>query len=195
MRLFIILMVCFQSFLVGNDVGVIVYDHTLNKFLSHIGSVEGKGEADVSFSTISYSWSVTQPRIQFTDGVGLFTADVSINAGVIRYNTPAKGRVNVTFDDASNTIKFDVQSISFELYTELFGNRIHISDVDIASFFPLDFEMEGPPIFTRRTVLNVPSGTKIIDVSTGKRSLSFHEGFISVESELILEEVIPTPNI
>ena len=42
MRLFIILMVCFQSFLVGNDVGVIVYDHTLNKFLSHIGSVEGK---------------------------------------------------------------------------------------------------------------------------------------------------------
>ena len=139
-----------------------------NKFLSHIGSVEGKGEADVSFSTISYSWSVTQPRIQFTDGVGLFTADVSINAGVIRYNTPAKGRVNVTFDDASNTIKFDVQSISFELYTELFGNRIHISDVDIASFFPLDFEMEGPPIFTRRTVLNVPSGTKIIDVSTGE---------------------------
>lgn len=178
----------------AQDVGVVIRDDVLNRFLSHIGPVSGSGQTNVALSTVSYSWTVSEPKITFKPEKGAFRAMVAINAGIIKYSTPAEGDIKVTIDNKRNRIQFKVKKAEFELYTNLFGNRIHIAFIDIAKFFPISFEMPAPDPYNETIILDGPNGIKKLNVSTGDRFVRFHEGYITVGSLLKISEVKATKN-
>ena len=63
------LMMCMSSPLQAQDVSVTIGETTINNLLAAIGPVKGKGKGA---QKISYSWTVTDPKVAFTPGASAF---------------------------------------------------------------------------------------------------------------------------
>ncbi len=93
---------------------------------------------------ILITWTIENPRIQVRPDSSQFVCDVYAEAGIIKYRTQVHGDVKISYDPASNQIQIKIVRAIFELYTKLFGKKIHIKDIDLADNFKAPFLFDGP---------------------------------------------------
>jgi hypothetical protein len=129
---------------IPNDFSITIHEESINKIISAIGPITGSSKYDIYVTDINYTWTLENPRIQVRPDSSQFVCDVKVEAGIIKYNTQVHGDVKITYDPVSNQIRIKIARAIFELYTKLFGKKIHIKDIDLADNFKEPFIFEGP---------------------------------------------------
>jgi hypothetical protein len=176
------------------DAFVIINESTLNKFLQAIGPISGGGSFNSGRS--SYSWTVKNPLIHISKDGSAFTADAEIHSGLFNYGTTAKGDVDVLYDNAKNIISVKIRKASFEVALDLFGSKIHITDVDISTFYRPQFQFPGPqPLQSNFDVALPDKKSKPIQIKTFVKKLVLEPGRIVVGSNFVFHTPTPTGNI
>ena len=171
------------------DATVIVHQSTLNGFLDAIGPVSGKANYKVAGAKGTYDWSVKNARITIAPGQAKMNADASIKVGPLKYNSQAKGDVDVRYNPEKNLISVKVKKASFEVYTKIFGKKIHIADVDISRFYRPEFEFAGPQPVQDSVEVEMPDGSKkTIYIKTKDHNMTLRENEIVVTSNLEFSE-------
>ncbi len=127
-----------------NDFSVVLHEETLNKVFTAIGDIKGSSDFEVMLIKGKYYWTVQKARIAIRPDSSQFYCDALVEVGSIKYKTPVKGDVKITYDQKKNEIAIKITRAIFELYTTIFGKKIHIKDIDIADNFKDPFIFEGP---------------------------------------------------
>ena len=167
------------------DATVIVHQSTLNGFLNAIGPVSGESDFKVAGAKGKYTWTVKNAKINLMPDAAKFTADASIKVAGFKYNSKAKGDVAVKYNQEANLISVKVKKASFEVYTKIFGKKIHIADVDISKVYKPEFQFAGPqPVQDSVEVVMPDESIKIIDISMKDANMKLAEQKIVVTSNL-----------
>ncbi|NDC82761.1 hypothetical protein EB093_03735 [bacterium] len=175
------------------DALVVINESTLNKFLQAIGPISGGGSFNNGRS--NYVWTVKNPTIRIVKNASSFTADAEIHSGLLNYGTTAKGDVDVIYDNQKNIISVKIRKASFEVALDLFGNKIHVTDVDISTFYKPQFQFPGPQPLQNHFDVDLPDKTvKPIQIKTFVKKISLEPGRIVVGSNFAFSTVIPSPN-
>ena len=181
----ICLLTAFSSTFAQPDATVIVHQSTLNGFLNAIGPVSGKADFKVAGAKGKYTWTVKNAKINLMPDAAKFSADASIKVAGFKYNSKAKGDVAVKYNQEANLISVKVKKASFEVYTKIFGKKIHIADVDISKVYKPEFQFAGPqPVQDSVEVVMPDESIKIIDISMKDANMKLAEQKIVVTSNL-----------
>jgi len=179
------LLTAFSSTLAQPDATVIVHQSTLNGFLNAIGPVSGEADFKVAGAKGTYTWTVKNAKINLMPDAAKFTADAAIKVAGFKYNSTAKGEVVVNYNQEANLISVKVKKASFEVYTKIFGKKIHIADVDISKVYKPEFQFAGPQPVQDSVEVVMPDGsTKIINISMKDANMKLAEQKIVVTSNL-----------
>jgi hypothetical protein len=174
------------------DATVIVHQNTLNGFLNAAGPMSGSAQYNVLGSKGTYTWTVQNAHIQLLPNAAQFSADASVKVGPFNYGSVATGEVVITYDPVSNRISVKVQKAMFEVYTKIFGKKIHIADVDISPFYKPEFEFAGPQPVQPSVNVSLPDGsTKTIYISMVQQMMTIQQDQISVTSQLKFSDQPP----
>ncbi len=171
------------------DATVILHQRMLNSFLEAIGPVSGTKEFNLLGARGRYTWTLSNARIELLPGHARFIADANIKAGPVSYSSPATGNVQVRYDPRDNRIKIRVEHAVFEVYTKVFGKKIHIADIDAAEFYHPRFEFAGPrPVESTIRVKLPDDSEKILYVYPVSEDMRIEERQIVVTSQLEFSE-------
>jgi hypothetical protein len=174
------------------DATVIIHQNMLNAFLDAVGPVSGKGDFNLLGAKKDYTWTVSNARIELKRDGARFVADANIKAGPFSYNAPAAGGVEVKYDPESNRIKIKVVNAVFEIYTKIFGKKIHIANVDAAQFYRPEFEFAGPRPVQSSVEVKLPDGrVKTLYIEQVSQELRIQEQEIVVTSQLAFSDRPP----
>ena len=173
--------------LVAQDVEVRFHERILNSVVQVLAPVSGSGDFDSPLGKQHYSWTLKNPRlVVHPDGLG-FLADTSVTIGGFPYETTAKGRAVVTVIDAPTKVNIKVAQASFGLELNVFGNKIHITDIDISSVVNQAVNIEVPTFSQRVQIPGQGSrAAKTIQLEAGTPNISFSPPFLVVGAPLIL---------
>ncbi len=173
------------------DAVMTIHESTLNKFLSAIGSISSTG--NFNNGATPYSWVVTNPKITISEVGATFTADALVKSGPISYKTIAKGNVDIGYEPTRNMINIKIKKASFEVAMDLLGNKIHITDVDISSYYKPQFEFSGPQPMQSQVIIPLPDKTKkTVEVRSVVKKILVDEGKIWVGSSIEFRTVSPS---
>ncbi|MEE9162785.1 MAG: hypothetical protein V3U35_07415, partial [Candidatus Neomarinimicrobiota bacterium] len=89
----------------GQSVSVVITERTVNDFLAAVGPVKGKGKGA---RKISYDWTVSNPNVDFEQGVAGFDASVKVKTSIITLTDKVHGRLAVDYDAEANKIRMQV---------------------------------------------------------------------------------------
>ena len=174
------------------DASVIVHQNTLNGFLNAAGPMSGTAKYNVLGSKGDYTWTVKNARIQLKPNQAQFSADASVKVGPFNYGSVATGDVEIKYNPSSNRISVKVLKASFEVYTKIFGKKIHIADVDISPYYNPEFEFAGPQPVQPSVTVNLPNGTvKTIYISMTGQTMTLQQDQIVVASNLKFSDQPP----
>ncbi len=177
------------------DAAVIIYQSTLNGFLDAIGPLSGKGKFNVVGIEGAYTWTLKNARIELAQDQARFTADANIKAGALSYSSVASGDVEIKYIQETNRIHVKVLQAIVEVYTKIFGKKIHITNIDAAKIYRPEFEFSGPQPVQPSVVVNLPdSTTKTIYIMPLSQNLKLEPGQILVTSRLVFSDQPPQPN-
>jgi hypothetical protein len=129
---------------VMNDFAMLLHEETLNKVFDAIGEISGTSDYSVLLIKGKYHWTVVNSRINLKPDSSDFTCDAKVKVGPFEYQTPVKGIVKIWYDNDKNLINVKISSAIFELYTKVFGQRVHIKNIELADYFTEPFQFEGP---------------------------------------------------
>lgn len=189
----LLLSVCFYSFSQVPDASVIVHQNTLNGFLNAAGPMSGTAQYNVLGSKGDYTWTVQNARITLKPNQAQFSADASVKIGVLNYGSVATGDVEIKYNTETNRISVKVLRAAFEVYTKIFGKKIHIADVDISPFYKPEFEFAGPQPVQPSVQVNMPNNTtKTIYISMVGQNMTIQQDQIVVTSNLKFSDQPPT---
>lgn len=175
----------FTSSAQPSDAAVVVYQSTLNGFLAAVGPVSGTDDFNVLGVKGTYRWTVKNPRIEIKPGSAQLIGDADVKVGPIAYGTVVTGEVAVNYNQQSNRISVKVLKASFEIYTKIFGKKIHITDVDISKYYRPEFEFAGPQPMQPSVTVTLPNNTtKTVFITPVNQNLKLEEGRIVVSSDL-----------
>ncbi len=183
----IVLLLAFHAVSVAqrSDAAVVVYQSTLNGFLAAVGPVSGTDDFNVLGMKGKYRWTVKNPRIEIKPDHAQLIGDADVKVGPIAYGTMVTGDVAVNYNQQSNRISVKVLRASFEIYTKIFGKKMHITDVDISKYYRPEFEFAGPQPMQPSVTVNLPNGaTKTIFITPVNQNLKLEENRIVVTSDL-----------
>jgi len=168
------------------DAVVIVRQSTLNGFLNAVGPISGKDRYDVLGMKGDYTWTLTNARIELMPDKARFVADANIKAGPFSYGSVAGGDVEVKYHQETNRISVKILKAEFEVYTKIFGKKIHITNIDAARFYKPEFEFAGPEPIQPSVNVNLPDGTsKTIYITPVSQNLKLEQAQIVVASRLV----------
>ncbi|MGE4169960.1 MAG: hypothetical protein AB7F28_04495 [Candidatus Margulisiibacteriota bacterium] len=174
------------------DASVVVYESTLNKLMAAIGAVHGEGKFSQAVMNLAYTWDVTNPRVELLQDRALFKADAVVKVGGLAYPSRVEGEMAVAYLEETNRITVKLSKAIVGVYTELFGNKVHIADVDIARFYRPEFEFPGPQTLQTTIKLSVPgNASKLIAVKSLNKSLKIEPKKISVLTHFEFSEKLP----
>ena len=166
------------------QMSTVIQDSAINAFLQAIGPVSGTGQ----YQSNPYTWDVTNPRLVLQPGKGVFVADVQLKSGIFNYGTQAKGDVDIQYSPSRNQIIVRVTKATFEVAVTLFGNKIHISDVDITKYYKQDFLFPGPQMPTSKVQISLPNGKKkTLLISLTNTKMSILESQVLLTSDLMFK--------
>ena len=141
-------------------------------------TITGSKSIGVGFlkQDIKYSATVNSPRITFKKREGIFTsfADVALEGSVKLTKVPVRGKLVISYDNASGTIVVDVANAVMEVHAV--GGSLSIR-VDVSKDIPMF------PLSVSVPQLSVPVGEKDIVVKPLPK-LSLEDGHILVDLEL-----------
>lgn len=181
-----------RSFAQVPDATVILHENMLNGFLNAIGPLSGKNQFNVLGAKGDYTWTLTNARIEIGQDQARFIADASVKAGLFSYSTPAVGDVEVKYDPKTNRIKMKVLKAIFEVYTRIFGKKIHITNIDAATFYRPEFEFAGPQPVQPSVNITLPDGsTKTVYITPVSQDLKLVKSEIVVTSRLVFSDQPP----
>ena len=125
----------------AQGVSVNISEETVNNLMSAIGPIKGKGKGS---KNISYTWTVTDPKVSFTPGATAFEAKIRVKAKGITIKGKVKGKFDVTYDGVTNIIKMRVTEAKYPIKIKILGQSIKIATLDIAKYYQPKFEFNGP---------------------------------------------------
>lgn len=167
------------------DATVILHQHLLNAFLESVGPVSGTKDFNLLGVKGTYTWTLSNARIELLPGHARFLADANIKAGPISYSAPAVGNVKVDYDSKDNRIRIRVEHAIFEIYTKVFGRKIHIASIDAAEFYHPQFEFAGPRPVETSVNVKLPDGrVKVLYIEPVSQDMRIEDKQIVVTSQL-----------
>jgi hypothetical protein len=143
-----------------DDVVVILHQDMLNKVFKALGVIKGKEAYKVLFMTDTAYWTLINPHIALHPGKADFVTDVNVISGPFNYTTKVIGDVKIWYDKDKNLINVKVTRAIGELYTKVLGKKVHITDIDFATYFEDPFTFEGPAATESDMDVDMPDGTK-----------------------------------
>ena len=174
------------------DIAVVIYEQNLKKLLGVVGPISGKGPYNIGISSGEFTWEVRNPRIEIQNGSARFVADTRVNAGFFNYSPQTKGTVDIQYDAKRNKIKVKVIKAEFEVYAELFGNRAHITDVDISPYYKQEFEFDGIELTQTKFDIQLSENkTKTVYLATSEPSLNLEKGKIILSTQMVFSDQPP----
>jgi hypothetical protein len=138
---------------------VVINEESINKILDAIGPIDGSSSYDIYVTDIDYKWTVENARIQIRPDSSQFICDAKVQAGIFKYKTQVHGDVKISYDPVLNQIQVKIVHAVFELYTQLFGKKIHIKNIDLADNFAYPFVFEGPRSMNTSFDFKMPDNT------------------------------------
>lgn len=166
------------------DAKVVISDSVLNRFMEAIGPISRTEKFSVSKISGEYTWTVINPRVSITPDKVRFQADAGIKVISFNYNTTAVGDVEVKYDPASNKISVKVLKAALQIYFNLFGKRINITEVDISKFYRMEFEFAGPKPLQSSVDITLPDGSVRTVSVTSTAQMALENGQIVVGTAL-----------
>jgi hypothetical protein len=142
-----------------NDFTCTLHEESVNKVLNAIGDVKGSSDYEVMLIQGTYHYTITNSRINILPDSSSFTCDVKVDVGLLDYKTQVIGDVKITYDNDSNKIYVQITRAIFELYTNVFGNKIHIKDIHLEDHFKEPFTFEGPRTVSSEFEFMMPDST------------------------------------
>ena len=142
-----------------NDFTISIHEESINKIIDAIGPVTGSNQYDAFLTNINYTWTLENSHIQIRPDSSQFICDVQVQAGIIHYKTQVHGDVKISYDTQLNQIQIKVVRAIFELYTKVFGKKVHIKNIDLAENFSQPFIFEGPRSLNTNFDFTLPDGT------------------------------------
>lgn len=141
------------------DFAFILHENTINKVFTAIGEIKGTNEYEVLYIKGHYDWTVINPKINLMPDSSSFTCDAKVNVGPFNYKTQVVGHVKIVYDNAKNQISIKIARAIFELYTMVFGKKVHIKDIHLEEYFKDPFVFEGPKSFATDMEFTMPDST------------------------------------
>jgi hypothetical protein len=176
------------------DATVVIHEHTLNSFFAAIGPISGKAPYEILGAHGEYTWTLRNPRIELQPGHARFIADADVRVGIFSYGSAAIGDVDIQYHPESNRISVKVRHAILEIYTKIFGKKIHITDIDVARFYKPEFEFAGPQPIQATVPVTLPDGSsKIIYIQMVRQNLDLEKERIVVTSQLLFSDRPPVP--
>lgn len=145
---------------VVNDLQVAIHEEMLNNMIAALGEIKGKGEYNILFVPAHYTWTLQNAHFQLQPGKADFVSDVKVEAGPFSYTSTVVGNVDITYDAKTNLVNVKVVKAIFEVYTVVFGNKMHITNIDLAEYFKDPLTFEGPMSLKTYMDFTMPDGNK-----------------------------------
>ena len=160
-KIITILAICTMDLSAQNktDFAVVLNENTLNKVFVAIGEIKGKNTFEVLKIQGTYDWTIVNPKINLMPDSSDFTCDAKVNVGPFNYKTQVVGNVKIDYDSKANLIRVKITRAIFELYTMIFGKKIHIKDIHLEDYFLDPFVFEGPKTFATNMQFTMPDST------------------------------------
>jgi hypothetical protein len=143
-----------------NDFSVSLHEETINKVLAAMGDIQGTNDYEVMLIHGKYHWTIQNPRINIRPDSSDFTCDAIVNMGPFDYKTKVIGNVKINYDNVKNLISIKISRAIFELYTLVFGKKMHIKDIHLEEYFKEPFVFDGPRSMTSEMEFTMPDSTK-----------------------------------
>jgi hypothetical protein len=140
------------------DIQVVLKQQTLNKLLTALGPVYGSGPYSILFVNGIYHWTLQNPHIELSDNCADFEAEVGVESGPFSYRSKISGDVSIVYSTDSNKIIISITKAILPIYTTLFGTKVHIKDVDLATSYKEPFVFDGPLSLTTDMEFTMPDG-------------------------------------
>jgi hypothetical protein len=161
-----------------NDFSVSLHEETVNKVISAVGDISGTKDYQVLLINGKYHWTIKNAKINIRPDSSAFTCDAFVTVGPFNYKTKVPGNVKVTYDADKNLIYIQISRAIFELYTMIFGKKIHIKDIHLEEYFKEPFTFDGPRSMKTEMEFMMPDSTikKIyVQPTTCKMELKWKE--------------------
>jgi len=142
-----------------NDFSVSLHEEAINKVFTAIGEVSGTNDYEVLLIKGKYHWKMLNPRINLKPDSSDFTCDAKVEVGPFNYKAPVVGVVKIIYNSKTNEISIKITRAIFELYTIVFGNKIHIKDIHLEDYFKEPFIFEGPRTLATDMEFTMPDST------------------------------------
>ncbi len=143
-----------------NDFSAILHEETMNKVFKAIDTIRGSNDYEVMFVKGKYHWSVYNLNMFINPDSSTFICDASVRVGPFNYNSKVPGIIKISYDQKKNEIQVKLTKAIFELYTEVFGKKFHIKNIDIADYLKDPFIFEGPKTMATDFEFMMPDSTK-----------------------------------
>jgi|GEM_PF-7034626 len=176
------------QWVVANDVEVRFHESVVNSAIQVVGPLTGKGDLDTPLGKKSYTWTISNPRVVVQpDGLGL-VADTAVDLSGFKYSTVTSGTVGAQMNPSNSKMDIRLRRASFALDFVVFGNRIHLTDIDVSGAFSQTFSI-SVPTFNQTIVIPATSGqpTTSVYLRTGTPNIDFQPPFLVVGAPLIVE--------
>ncbi len=177
------------STLQAQDVEIRLHERVLNTVVSVLAPMSGEGDFNSPLGSGHYTWTLTNPRLTVKNDGLAFIADTRVSLNGVNYDTTSKGRANTRINDKTKKIELQIEQASFALQLTVFGNKIHLGDIDISSMVNQKFALDTP---TFNQVVQVPAEgarpTKNMSMTTGQPTIGFTPPFLVISSPLIVTQ-------
>lgn len=142
-----------------NDFSVSLHEEAVNKVLAAVGDIHGSNDYSVMLIHGKYHWTIKNPKISIRPDSSFFNCDAFVIVGPIDYKTQVVGDVKISYDDLRNQISIKVTRAVFELYTIMFGKKVHIKNIHLEEYFKDPFVFDGPRSMTTEMAFTMPDST------------------------------------
>lgn len=143
-----------------NDVSFSLHEETVNKVFTAVGDIHGTSDYEVMLISGKYDWWIKNPRINIRPDSSEFICDALVKVSLFEYKTQVVGDVKISYDDEKNLIYIKISRAVFELYTMVFGNKVHIKNIHLEDHFKDPFTFEGPRTMATDMEFTMPDSTK-----------------------------------
>jgi hypothetical protein len=177
------------SALFAQDVEIRLHENVLNTVVGALAPLSGEGDFQSPLGSGRYTWTLKNPKLTVkADGLN-FLADTHVIMNGIPYTTVSKGQAKVNLNEKNKKIELQITHASFALQFVVFGNKIHLTDIDISSMVNQKFALDTP---TFNQVVQIPAEgmrpTKNLTMTTGIPSIGFSAPFLVVSAPLVVTE-------
>lgn len=174
----------FSPLMAEMDAKVVISENVLNQFMNAVGPISRTEKFSVSKINGQYTWTVKNPKVTITTDKVRFQADAGIKVISFNYDTTAVGDVEVKYDAAANKISVKVLKAAVQIYINLFGKKINITEVDISKFYRMQFEFSGPKPLQSSVDVTLPDGKVRTVTVTSTAQMALENGQIVVGTDL-----------